>query len=248
MRLPWPLPALLVWLAAWLLYWAALRLRLDPLPAMLLASALGLAASAPLRSRWRRALMALGFPLSLALSDAAMLPAWAWLLPLAALLALYPVHAWRDAPVFPTPAQALAGLAQRAPLPPGAALLDAGCGLGHGLRALHEAYPQARLEGVEWSRPLAWLCRLRCPFARVHRGDMWALDWSGYRLVYLFQRPETMGRVAAKAQGDMAPGSWIASLVFELPGHACDARLETVPGRPLWLYRLPLRAATNETT
>lgn len=239
LKLPWPLPALLAWAGAWLLYLASAR-ALGPLPAMLLASVLGLVAGALLRNWWRRTLVALGFPLSLALSGAATLPAWAWLLPLAALLLLYPVQSWRDAPLFPTPAQALAGLAERLPLPPGACVLDAGCGLGHGLCALHAAYPQVRLEGIEWSRPLALLCRLRCPFARVRRGDMWALDWGGYQVVYLFQRPESMARAAAKAQQDMAPGSWLVSLAFELPGQVAQARLQTVPGREVWLYRLPL--------
>ena len=69
---------------------------------------------------WRRALVALGFPLSLALSGSVALPAWAWLLPVAMLVLIYPLHSWRDAPLFPTPMRALAGLAQLAPLPPGA--------------------------------------------------------------------------------------------------------------------------------
>ncbi len=238
-RLPWPLPALLTWALAWLAYLGALRV-LAPLPAMLLASVLGVAASGLARRWWRRALLALGFPLSLALSGAAALPSWAWLLPLGMLLALYPVHAWRDAPLFPTPAGALAALARHAPLPPGAPVLDAGCGLGHGLQALRAAYPQARLEGIEWSRLLALLCRLRCRFARVRRADMWAADWSGYQLVYLFQRPETMARAAAKARRELAPGAWLVSLAFEVPGLVALARLPApAPQGALWLYRMP---------
>jgi hypothetical protein len=41
-----------------------------------------------------------------------------------ALLVLYPLQAWRDAPVFPTPRNALQGLAAELPLAPGAAILD----------------------------------------------------------------------------------------------------------------------------
>ena len=58
--------------------------------------------------------------------------------------------------MFPTPTGALDGLAQVLPLPAGARVLDAGCGLGHGLRALHRAWPQALLHGVEWSWVLRW--------------------------------------------------------------------------------------------
>ena len=243
-RLRWPLPAVLAWTAAWLVH-AAARPALGALAAMLLASAVGVVASLWADAWWRRVLIALGFPLSLLLSGTAALPAWAWLLPLGFLLLLYPVHAWRDAPVFPTPRGALAGLERAAPLADGARVLDAGCGLGDGLLALRQAYPGARLEGIEWSWPLALACRLRCRFARVRRGDIWTADWGGYQLVYLFQRPETMARAAAKAEAQMAPGAWLASLEFPVPGAQPQARLDGPAGggQPVWLYRLPLRPA-----
>src|SRR5690606_695786 len=144
--------------------------------------------------RWRTVFVAAGFPVSavaqgLMGASAIGTPAWAWLLPLALLLLAYPVRAWRDAPLFPTPAGALAELAVQAPLPGGAQILDAGCGLGAGLRELRGAYPQAALHGTEWSWLLALACRLRCPWARVRRGDMWAQPWAGFDLVYLFPRP-----------------------------------------------------------
>jgi hypothetical protein len=33
---------------------------------------------------------------------------------------------------------------------------------------------------------------------------MWRADWSGYQLVYLFQRPESMARAWAKGCAEMA--------------------------------------------
>ncbi|GAA6119104.1 class I SAM-dependent methyltransferase [Acidovorax sp. FG27] len=237
--LPWPLPALLAWGAAWLAY-AGLQRWLPAAVALALACALGTAASLLGQGWWRRGLIAAGFPLSLVLTGtAAGVPAWAWLVPLALLLLVYPLNAWRDAPLFPTPRGALQGLAALAPLPPDAPVLDAGCGLGDGLIALRQAYPQTRLHGLEWSWPLRALCALRCPWARVRRGDIWAADWGGYALVYLFQRPESMERAAAKAGVDMAPGSWLASLEFEVPGRAADACLRGEAGaKPVWLYRI----------
>ncbi len=249
--LPWPVPALLGWGAAWLAY-GGTRTALAPLAAMLLGSGMGVALSVLAQGWWRRALVALGFPLSLALSGTEALPAWAWLVPLALLLVLYPVRTWRDAPLFPTPRGALAALAGAAPLPPGAALLDAGCGLGDGLKALRQAYPNAALHGIEWSWPLALLCRLRCRFAQVRQGDLWAADWGGYHLVYLFQRPESMARAAAKAQREMAPQSWLVSLAFEVPGLLPVAQLPAPePQRTVWVYRVPDKprvSTPNETT
>ena len=237
MRLPWPLPALVAWLAAWLLYlWLAPRL--GALAALAAGCALGTAASLWGGPWWRRWAIALGFPLSLAASGVGALPAWAWLVALALLLAVYPLNAWRDAPLFPTPEGALDALATHARLPEGARVLDAGCGLGAGLRALRRAYPRAQLHGLERSPVLRWLCALRCPWARVRGGDIWAADWSGYQLVYLFQRPESMGRALVKTL-EMAPGSWLVSLEFALPDTRAHASLALTPGRRLWLYRLP---------
>jgi hypothetical protein len=237
MRLPWPLPAVLAWAAAWLAF-AGLRQAAPPAVAVLLACGMSVAGSVLAATWWRRVLIALGFPLSLLLTGAAALPSWAWLLPLAVLLLVYPLNAWRDAPLFPTPRGALRGLDALAPLPPGAAVLDAGCGLGDGLLALRAAYPQARLHGLEWSWPLALLCRLRCPWARVRRGDIWAADWSGYQLVYLFQRPESMARAAAKAQAEMVPGSGLVSLAFEVPGLRASAQLPAFAGQGVWMYQM----------
>lgn len=240
MRLPWPAPALIAWAGAWALH-ALLLPRAGPLAALLAGCALGTLASLWGTRWWRRVLIALGFPLSLALTGAAALPAWAWLIPLLLLLAVYPLNAWRDAPLFPTPAGALQGLETIAPLPPEARVLDAGCGLGDGLRALRQAYPQARLDGLERSWPLRWLCALRCPWARVRQGDIWLADWSSYQLVYLFQRPESMTRALVKA-GEMAPGSWLVSLEFPLPGVAPQAQWPVREGgRMVWVYCLPLR-------
>lgn len=240
MRLPWPAPALIAWAGAWALH-VLLLPRAGPLAALLAGCALGTLASLWGTRWWRRVLIALGFPLSLALTGAAALPAWAWLIPLALLLAVYPLNAWRDAPLFPTPAGALQGLETIAPLPPEARVLDAGCGLGDGLRALRQAYPLARLDGLERSWPLRWLCALRCPWARVRQGDIWLADWSSYQLVYLFQRPESMTRALVKA-GEMAPGSWLVSLEFPLPGVAPQAQWPVREGgRMVWVYCLPLR-------
>jgi hypothetical protein len=230
LRMPWPLPALVAWACAWLIF-VALQRAVPPVAALLVACLLGTAASVLGDSWWRRGLIAAGFPLSLALLGAASLPTWAWLVPL---------NAWRDAPLFPTPHHALQSLASQAPLPLGARVLDAGSGVGDGLKALRHAYPAAQLEGIEWSWPLRLLCALRCPWAQVRRADMWAEDWSPYRMVYLFQRPESMARAAAKAQAELATGAWLVSLEFAVPGVLPCAQLRAPGGRVVWLYRMPL--------
>ncbi|MCA0241050.1 MAG: class I SAM-dependent methyltransferase [Proteobacteria bacterium] len=242
--LRWPLPALLAWALAWAGFAAARACALPPGPSALLASALGAALAFGVQGGWRRLIVAAGFPLSsLALGTAA--PAWAWLLAALPLVLAYPLRAWSDAPLFPTPRHALRPLAAAIALPAGARVLDAGCGLGHGLRALHAAWPAARIEGVEWSALLAWACARRCRFAAVRRGDLWAGDWRGLQLVYLFQRPESMARAWAKAEAELPRGAWLVSLEFAVPGVQPWRRLDAGGGRPLWLYRMDSKKCSD---
>jgi hypothetical protein len=244
-RLRWPLPALLAWGGVWLAFALLQKTGMPEWLALTLACALGVAFSVLGGTWWRRIALALGFPVSLALSGVASLPAWAWLLPLALMLLVYPLNAWRDAPLFPTPTGALKNLAAKAPLQPGDAVLDAGCGLGAGLQALRLAYPPAQhqvsFHGLEWSWALRALCALRCPWARIRQGDIWLADWRPYQLVYLFQRPESMPRAVVKARADLQPGAWMVSLEFEARELKPQATLQTASGKTVWLYRAPFK-------
>lgn len=241
-NLRWPLPALFAWATSWLLY---LGLRTQNFPEMLawlLATLWSLFLMRYGATPMRRILIAIGFPLSLlATLGVVVLPSWSWLVLMALVLLVYPVRAWRDAPLFPTPRDALQSLPAMAPLPAGAHVLDAGSGLGDGLIALRAAYPQVQLHGLEMSWPLRLLSALRCPWARIRQGDIWAADWSGHDMVYMFQRPETMPRAVEKADIDLRRGAWLVSLEFEARDLQPEAILQCPDGRPLWLYQKPFK-------
>jgi hypothetical protein len=250
LKFRWPLPAVLAWLGCWLVYRAGSDWGLSPQLALGMASALGVGLSLWGDTWWRRGLIAAGFPLSLALSmphlGGVLAPAWVWLVPLVLLLLVYPLNAWRDAPLFPTPANALAQLPQHARLVDGARVLDAGCGMGHGLQALRSAYPQASLCGLEWSWLLRWWCALRCPWAQVRQGDIWRADWSGYAMVYLFQRPESMPRAVEKAAAQMQSGAWLVSLEFEATQLKPAAQYRSAGGKMVWIYQAPLAFVSGD--
>lgn len=235
---PWPLPALVGWALAWLVWAVLQRSGAPPALGLLLATGMGAALSLACEGLARRLWVSAGFPLSAwALGASADWPAWAWLLLLLPLLLAYPLRTWRDAPFFPTPARALQGLGAVVGQP--ARVLDAGCGLGHGLRALRSLWPQACLHGVEWSPLLAAATRWRCRWARITRGDLWSQNWGEFDLVYAFQRPETMERLWAKALLELPAGGWFVSLEFAVPGLAPHACLESPGQRPVWVYRKP---------
>jgi hypothetical protein len=237
--LPWPLPALLTWAACWAFFLVLHLLRAPVTWNLALATGLGIAAGLRCAFGWRRILVAAGFPLSLAASSlGAGLSPWTWLIPLVLLLLLYPMSAWRDAPLYPTPHGILDGLDGIAPLRCTDRILDAGCGLGAGLTELHRVYPLAPLDGIERSWPLRFLCAWRCPFATVRHGDIWREDWSSYSMVYMFQRPESMGPAAEKARRELSKGSWLVSLEFEAPSLKPVVVLRNRADKPVWVYRM----------
>jgi hypothetical protein len=243
----WPLPALVAWGASWGLYLLLLQVDAPAWVALGLAAMLGGVFTVFASTPWRRIFVVAGFPLSLLASGlAGAVPAWAWLLPLAALLLLYPLNAWRDAPLFPTPVGALRGLGETVMLPgTSPRIVDAGCGMGDALRELQSEYPSAKLEGLEYSWPLRFACALRCRLigvkARIQRADIWKADWSPYAMVYLFQRPESMARAVRKAERELRCGAWMASLEFEAEGLRPTARHVCEDGRTVWLYQAPFK-------
>lgn len=243
--MPWPLPAVVAWCGGWLLWRLLALLGASPGWALAAGCAAGALLAWPCGGRWRRAIAALGFPLVAWFAGAAQgLAASWWLLPLLPLLLAYPLRAWRDAPFFPTPADGLLGLPAIVGQP--ANVLDAGCGLGHGLRALALLWPQAQLQGVEWSPLLTAGARLVAPGARISRGDMWACSWAPFELVYIFQRPESMARAWDKARSELKPGAWLVSLEFAVPGVEPVASLAGPRRRTVWIYRM--YAASSDST
>ncbi len=229
----------------WAQAWAApgwLALTWAWLPSAVLAAATA--------GSWRRVIVLAGLPLALALSGGmGDLPDGLWLAAALGVLAVYPLSAWRDAPLFPTSRRAIMGIGSQLGLPIGARILDAGSGLGHGLRALRAAFPGARVEGVERSALLVCLGRLWPATPPARRGDMWRHDWADFDVVYLFQSPETMSRAWAKACAEMREGAWLLSLEFEVPGLQPDGLTTVSPAgsRRVLAYRIPRRAAPHPT-
>ena len=68
---------------------------------------------------------------------------------------------------------------------------------------------------------------------------MWARSWAGVDLVYLFQRPESMARAWDKARAELAPGAWLVSLEFDIPGRPADLECRLDGDRAVRAWRLP---------
>jgi len=190
---------------------------------------------------WRRCLIVLGFPLSQLLINSTVMsmPPLAWLGLVLLIAAVYPLNAWSDAPLFPTPSKALVQVPEHISLKEGAKILDAGCGLGDGLRALKSVFPHSEFSGLEMSWPLRFFSALRCPWAKIRQGNIWLADWSEFDMVYMFQRPESMPKAVEKAAQELRPGAWLVSLEFEARSLKANAMVYGSDGRPVWMYRIP---------
>jgi hypothetical protein len=244
--LTWPVPALLAWGSSWLLFKGLQVVGLSEVIAFIVATCWGGFLSALVHTPMRKALIVLGFPLSMAASSATLnVPPIGWLFLLGLIVLVYPRKAWRDAPLFPTPKKALRELQQHIVLPAGARILDAGSGMGDGLLALRDAFPRAELHGVEMSWPLRVLSAMRCSFARIRQGDIWLVDWRSFDMVYLFQRPESMPRAVEKAEAELRRGAWLVSLEFEAQELIPSAILTCRDGRPVWMYQVPFNRRSN---
>ena len=104
-------------------------------------------------------------------------------------------------------------------------LLDAGCGLGGGIRILARRYPQCCFEGIE-SAPLpclyAWFMARHLPNCRVRLGNYRDVDFRDYDVVYAFLSPQPMPGLWCKVRRDMRPGSLFISNNFSVPGFEPD--------------------------
>lgn len=112
--------------------------------------------------------------------------------------------------------------------------IDLGCGTAGTLLHLARRFPRGRFVGVESAPLLFLLAWLRCLLqdnCSIRYRSLWRTDLAPFDTVYCFLSPVPMPRLWAKAQEEMAPGSWLISNSFAIPGVAPDVRRELNEGR-----------------
>mgnify|MGYP001403636396 CR=1 FL=1 len=238
----WPFQALMVWFFLWLIYFLLIKIDFSPYIATVISGILGIFFSIIGSTLVRKILISTGFPIAIIFYNS--FSPWIWLVPFFVLVSIYPINAWKDAPFFPTPRNALKNLFKFAPLKEGACVLDIGSGLGHGLKALKLSYPNAVFFGIEKSFILRISSYFYCPWANIKKGDMWEENWKNYDLIYIFQRPETMPKAILKASKELKKGSWLVSLEFNSLDIVPHAVINTNDGKFVWLYQTPFKKSS----
>jgi len=202
-----------------------------------LALALAIWRQAP---RWWWLLHLLMLP-AIVLALDAQLPAWAYLLGALLLFGLSRNVLTDRVPLFLTSRAVLEVLAAR--LPPGARLLDLGCGTGRLLFGLAQRRPDLQLHGVE-SAWLPWLwARLRLarrPNVSVTLGDIWPASLAGYGVIYTYLSPEPMARIWHKVKQEADSGAWLISNSFAVPDVQPDESIavDDATASTLYIWRL----------
>lgn len=192
--------------------------------------------------RWWWVIHALFMPLTL-VAQAAAWPAWVWGLGFVTLALVF----WRTdtsrVPLYLTNRASADALARLLPDRP-VHLVDLGCGDARVLRRLARQRPDCRFTGFEHA-PLTWLwarvASAACPNVQVRYGSFWGQALGAYDVVYAFLSPVPMPRLWDKVCAELAPGGFLVSNSFEVPGvtptgvaHVGDGR-----GTQLLVYEPP---------
>ena len=125
-------------------------------------------------------------------------------------------------------------------------IYELGAGWGTLLAPLSRRYPKHQLVGFEVS-PLPWLvAKVRLKLmgqerAKVLRKDFHSADLSDAGLVVCYLFPAGMARLKSHLQEQLAPGSWVLSNTFAIPGWTAvaTAKAKDVYRSPIYLYRVP---------
>ncbi len=214
----WPTLSLLSWISDWLVFLWLINLKVGSSVAFFIVLLLVIVKLLIVKtSKWKKIFLLLGFPLSaflLQINQAS--STIGWLMPLLILLIVYPPNSWKDAPIYPTPKNALDGLNAILNLKNNSKILDFGCGVGHGIKAILQEWPNSYVFGVENSIFFYLFTKLKYHKATIIFDNMWDVHLSNFNVLYVFQRPETMTEIWEKAKKEMPPNSFVISLSFPI--------------------------------
>ena len=108
-------------------------------------------------------------------------------------------------------------LLKQAALPDGAIIYELGCGWGALAIALANAFPTARIRGIELSPLPYWVARFRTrnmPNLALQRGSFYACDLADAQAVTCYLLIKPMPKLAAFLDTQIKPGTPVVALTF----------------------------------
>ena len=231
--LKWPILIFFSWISDWLLFFTLNNLNFSVFFVFLF---IGCKVVIIKKEWWKKVILSIGFPLSLIFTGFDSTPLF-WICGFSILIFIYPPNLWSNAPIYPTRENTLFGVSNLLPQKI-FKILDVGSGLGHGLSEITREFPNSQVFGIERS-PLLWLVsKLKSQKTNLFLGDMWTFNWNDFDIIYVFQRPEIMGKILEKAKQDLKPGSYLISLEFEIPDIKPFKKISTNNNNNVFIYQI----------
>jgi len=132
-------------------------------------------------------------------------------------------------------------------LPPGAHMIDLGCGDGRLLRRIALTRTDCRFTGIEHA-PLPWLLarlfNMACRNVSIRYGDLWQPALTAFDVVYVFLSPAPMAALADKVRAEMKNGKLLISNSFPVPDVEPEMKISLNDRRQtqLFCYKTSLRS------
>ncbi len=148
----------------------------------------------------------------------------------------------KGAPWVPTWKRDIDRLTKLIDLKPGETFYELGCGDGRVCTNVSDAFPEARVIGVELGIP-QWLVaqarRIRRGTARLlsfKLADLHKLPLHDADVVYMFLMPEPYARLKPKLEAELKPGARVVSYVWPVEGWIPE-KIDTEGKSILYFYR-----------
>lgn len=148
-------------------------------------------------------------------------------------------HLFLTVPFIPTPAATVEAMLDAADLRGAETVYDLGAGDARLLIAAKRRHPGITAKGCEcvWAVWLLGNLRVWRSGQRVTllRRSVYGMDVRDADVVFLYLFPSMMGRLAAKFDRELRPGTRVVSHAFRFPGRE-DGRRIDAGGKTLWAY------------
>jgi hypothetical protein len=124
-------------------------------------------------------------------------------------------------PFFPTSKKAIKRILTEMEINPTATVYELGCGHVAFLREVEKNFPQAKLIGIDHSRPVIWLAKIKLLFLRssikVVRGNFLEMDLGSVDIIYCFLNNDTMKKLEPQVKTQCKQGTIVVSRWFVFP-------------------------------
>ena len=145
------------------------------------------------------------------------------------------------APFFNTSQQAIAMALKEINPKDDLVIYELGSGWARFLQAVEKINPQAKLEGIEYSRTTYWLSKIHLHSRHSHikllRKNLFKVNLAEADVIYCYLLTDMMFKLGEKIKAECRPGTKIISHMFSIPNMEIKKKVEVDPD-VLYIYEV----------